>query len=169
MKLSATEMIAQVVAAPLAAALMRRSNWVALGLSSFFLVAGGLVGASLPETHSHHRRENFASPHPSTENELHYAQEEQAHPSTSFLQIASRLLFHSFEIVKSFAGRPAIILSLAVFFVASSGAQSWGLLLQYVSKRFGWEYAAVSQGPSLSLLVSDRSIGSPRILFVKID
>ncbi|RYP37115.1 hypothetical protein DL767_003069 [Monosporascus sp. MG133] len=141
LKLTAMDLVAQIVATPIAAAMMRYSSWYPLALSSALLVFIALLGLRLPETRPHRYR-------PLPGEDL-----EEENPG-QYHRIGRRPLLKEyekfFESLKSTLTRPVIML-LFVFFLACFGAQALQLLLQYASKKFGWGYGKAS------LLMSLRS------------
>lgn len=143
MKLSATEMVVQIAAAPLVATLMRLNNWYALGFSSILLVVAGLIASMLPETHPQHRRTIFVSLNPVRGQAFLSSHNEGAPRAESYFQLVQKLVLRSYTTLGRLVKSPGILLLLIVFLLASWGGHCWALLLQYVSQKFGWEFSTV--------------------------
>ncbi|KAL9624637.1 MAG: hypothetical protein Q9160_001302 [Pyrenula sp. 1 TL-2023] len=144
MKLSATEMLAQIVGTPLAATLMRRSNWLPLVISSMLLVVTGLLATTLPETHPIHRGAGSPLPDAVSEEAAYSGHVEPILQSEAFFGAARKLVLRTIKSSKHILQNIAIDLSLGVFLLVACSSHSWALLLQYVSKKFDWEYSTVN-------------------------
>lgn len=131
MKLTVMELAAQIVAAPLAAAMMRYSSWYPLALSSLLLVFGAFLAIRLPDT-----RPPGLDTSVSMEPDDEYYHERE-----------DKFLFGGYRKYLSSMGSiwtGSIVLLLLVFFGASFGTQTLQQqLLQYTSKKFRLGYRKV--------------------------
>lgn len=119
MKLSATEMVVQIAAAPLVAALMRLSNWYGLGISSIPLVVAGLIASMLPEIHPQRRGTILVSSSPVREQVFISGNSQEAQLAKSGFQLVQKLVLRSYATSGDFVKSPGILLSLSVFLLAS--------------------------------------------------
>jgi hypothetical protein len=139
------EMMAQMVAIPMAAVMMRKSNWYPLALSSILTVLAGIVAMQLPETHPLRRGKELASLAPVMPDRVHKGKFDESEASSSTLLGRTRRALHPFRhSMDPIWENPVIPALLSVFLIVSFGSQSVQLILQYISKRYGWGYGTVS-------------------------
>jgi hypothetical protein len=137
-KMSATELVSQSLATPIGAALMQKSAWipmfVSLGLDYMALILCLAFEETLYTRDARHVRDGG--------NEVLADSVSSGRPVTLKQQFynAVRNFLHSTKFVWRCR---KILLILGAFFLASFGMRARSLLLQYVSKRYGWSLAKV--------------------------
>jgi hypothetical protein len=147
LKVSATELVTQIVATPIAALMMKRSPWLPLFLSSAINLINYVLCLRLAETRPSRVEETSQSSFsPGWESDQQEHEDQKAITRDSFKKFKSVL-----KSTKSLLwGNSSVVILLLVFFVACFGKESLELLLQYISKRYLWDYSQVGKPCSRS-------------------
>jgi hypothetical protein len=151
LKVSATELITQIVATPIAALMMKRSPWLPLFLSSAINLISYVLCLRLAETRPGRVEETSQSSFsPGWESDQQEQEDQKAITRDSVKKFKSVL-----KSTKSLLwGNSSVVILLLVFFVACFGKESLELLLQYISKRYLWDYSQASLSITLQASVS---------------
>lgn len=137
--MSATELITQIVATPIAALMMKRGSWLPLFLSSAINLIGYILCMRLVETHPRRDKEMLQSSSPEWESDQQEQDYQKAIPRDSLRKFKSLL-----KSTRSLLwANSSVVVLLLVFFIACFGRESLELLLQYISKRYSWDYGQV--------------------------
>jgi hypothetical protein len=132
-KVVAAQMIADLVGTPLAAVMMRKTPWLPVCVSTLVLIIAGIVLMKLPETH------------PS----LHLESKEDKHaiPEVEHKRsVSGPWRGNDWNVAKSIrilTQSSVVMVMFMVYLVTSIGPSSILLLLQYMTKRYGWDYSTV--------------------------
>lgn len=141
LKVSATELITQIAVTPIAALMMKRASWLPLFLSSAINPISYVLCLRLVETRPCRTEETSQPPFPPEREESDpQDQEDQKTIKRGSLKGLGSLLKSTKSLLCE-NSRVAVLLS--VFFIACFGKESLGLLLQYISKRYDWDYGQV--------------------------
>jgi hypothetical protein len=140
-RLTAVPVVAEIVATPIAAAMMSRGPWLPylIGLSLYFISFPLLL--ALPES-IEEAREKSRKTLVAQDEDL---PEELEPPSKSSVFATIRSRAQEFIQSTHFMWRNAnVLLSLLALFVSNLSKQSTNLLLQYASAKYHWSIARVS-------------------------
>ncbi|KAI9829497.1 MAG: hypothetical protein M1819_006317 [Sarea resinae] len=165
-----TGVLIRVISTPISAALMTKNTWIPYLLASVITILGTLLAFGLPETLELAVKSSRASLLELADDEN---EAEDNVPVKGDIKSRVREGLREFAASTHFIWtNPSVMLVLFTFLVAVFEKQSILLLLQYVSKRFGWSIARASilisvQGvvklallliilPLLSILLVDR-------------
>lgn len=141
-KLSAASLFAEILASPLSGYLMTYSPWIPYLMSLAISIIGMLLTLAIPETLPPPAEPIGPPEMPSTRPTSKTMVEDLKQRI-----VAMRSTKQSWS--KSSLSNRVVLVLMMTFFVTRLGKQSVFLLLQYVSKRFGWSFARVSCRPNL--------------------
>ncbi|KZF26174.1 MFS general substrate transporter [Xylona heveae TC161] len=148
-KVAAAVLLSQIVATPIAAAMMSKSPWIPFLLSPVLFLVGMLLVLALPET----LKVAVASTRASSM--LSREEFERTREGEMLLKNRIVAVFRKFANSTQFMWQDInLLLLLFVFFVGNLGSQSMQILLQYASKKFGWSLARASMLISIRAGVS---------------
>ncbi|KAL4882183.1 major facilitator superfamily domain-containing protein [Aspergillus karnatakaensis] len=140
---TAAALTSEILASPVSSYLMRFSNWFPYMLSLLIEIIGVLAALGMPETMRKglHEQEDFASPSSSSSSSEAVEGQNETQRS-QFFETYIRPVWTQLLRIRDLIWKDRNILAICcAFFVGNVGSQALLLMIQYVSKRFGWSMA----------------------------
>ena len=152
-QVNAFMMILKVVINPISALLLRYDPWLAMWLGFAFLTTGTFSALLIPETLRLRQKADSDRRHDPSQDEPFSTESDESYESTGIKRNALKhLLFtvkndmsHIWRFIFASKSIMILIVALSVFYPMRIAIEV--ILLQYMTKRFHWEWSKVSPPP----------------------